>query len=610
MRGMVRATKSIGVMSAALAALLTAVWLAPTAANAATTVSLVPVRQIGGSGHADVYPWGLATTLDGKILMTDYWNYRVVQFNTDGSFNRQVVGSNFTGPAAHASPYSVAVDPRNGDFYFGDVDSGATVDKYSAAGTFLYSVGGPSAGSGVNRYVYPAYPAVTSTGKLVVADSRDNNMVMVSATGTELFQFGTSGAGRVQTPRGTAICYHCDSTTSDLLFVAEASGRRVDTFRIQDAGTTISSVSFVRSFGSSGTGPGQFGGDMRGVAVDQVNHWVYVVDASNGLVSKFTTSGTFLLRFGGIGTTPGKFQGGGRGVTVDGNGNVWVADMSDFKAQKFSPTGQFLLATPTNGPPNGGFNASSGVAVDASGNVFVSDQRNWRIQKFAADGSFVTTWGFRGGGQFGLNYARGIAVDRATGAVVVADTDNQQIKKYTNSGAFVWQASGKAFQVDVGSDGRVYFADFATRRVNILSSTGALLTSFTNGAGPAFVQPRGIGVDPVDSSIWIADSGRVRHYSNAGTFLGTIGTPGSGTTNLGQVGDVEIDTDFVYVADSSNNMIKVWRKDGTFVSAFGGAGTALGRFNFPWGMDLSLTGSLYVVEMNGERVQELAVVAS
>ena len=67
-----------------------------------------------------------------------------MQFNTDGSFDRQVVGPNFTGPAAHAAPYSVAVDPRNGDFYFGDVDSGATVDKYTATGTFLYSVGGPS----------------------------------------------------------------------------------------------------------------------------------------------------------------------------------------------------------------------------------------------------------------------------------------------------------------------------------------------------------------------------------------------------------------------------------------------------------------------------------
>jgi DNA-binding beta-propeller fold protein YncE len=194
---------------------------------------------------------------------------------------------------------------------------------------------------------------------------------------------------------------------------------------------------------------------------------------------------------------------------------------------------------------------------------------------------------------------------------VVADTDNQQIKKYTNSGAFLWQANGKAFQVDVGPDGRIYFADFVTRRVNILSSNGALLSSFGNGAGPAFSQPRGIALDSIDSSIWIADAGRVRHYTNAGIYLGSVGTPGSGTSNLGQVGDVEVDASFVFVADSSANMIKVWRKDGTFVGAFGGPGTALGRFNFPWGMDLSQSGtSLYVVEMNGERVQEFAVVAS
>ena len=147
--------------------------------------------------------------------------------------------------------------------------------------------------------------------------------------------------------------------------------------------------------------------------------------------------------------------------------------------------------------------------------------------------------------------------------------------------------------------------------MNILSSSGSLLTSFSNGSGPAFSQPRGIGVDPVDNSIWIADAGRVRHYSNTGAYLGSVGTPGTGTANLGQVGDVEVDADFVYVADSSNNRIKVWRKAGTFVGAFGGPGTALGSFNAPWGMDLSASGtSLYVAEMNGERIQEFAVVAS
>ena len=52
-------TRRIAVMSGVLAALLLAVWLAP-AADAATTLTLTPIRQIGAPGHADVYPWGLA----------------------------------------------------------------------------------------------------------------------------------------------------------------------------------------------------------------------------------------------------------------------------------------------------------------------------------------------------------------------------------------------------------------------------------------------------------------------------------------------------------------------------------------------------------------------
>jgi DNA-binding beta-propeller fold protein YncE len=588
---------------AVLAAVLVMGLVAPS--TAATSVNLVPIRQVGGPGHADVYPWGLATTLDGKVLMTDYWNWRVVQFNTDGTFDRQVVGPSWSGPSIHQAPYGIAVDPRNGDFYFGDVDSGATVDKYTAGGSFLYSVGGPTSGSGTGRYVYPAYVAVASTGNLVVADSRDNNLVMVSPTGAELFTFGTTSPGRVQTPRGIAICHHCDSVSSDLLFVAEANGRRVDVFRLNDGGTTASSVSFVRQFGTSGTGPGRFGGDMRGVAVDEVNKWVYVVDAGTGWVSKWTTTGTYLLRFGGFGTNPGQFVGGGRGVTVDHDGNVWVADLPDFKAQKFTPSGQFLLATATNGPPPGGFNASAGVAVDTVGNIFVADQRNWRIQRFDASGQYVLDWGARGGGGQGLNYARGVAVDPTSGAVVVADTDNQVVKKYTGTGQFLWSAAGKAYQVDVGPDGRVYVADWNARRVKILNgSNGALISQFGPGQ---MVTPNGIARDPVDGTIWVTDRGRrnVQHYSTTGTLLGTLGSS-SGTSSLSNPGDVEVDADFIYVADSGQGRVKVWRRNGTFVGSFGAG--SFGNMLFPWGMDLSPTGTLLVVEQNGERVLEFRLV--
>jgi hypothetical protein len=77
-----------------------------------------------------------------------------------------------------------------------------------------------------------------------------------------------------------------------------------------------------------------------------------------------------------------------------------------------------------------------------------------------------------------------------------------------------------------------------------------------------------------------------------------------------------VDGTYVYVADSSTHKVKVWTKTGTFVLAFGGRGTALGKMITPQGLDLAsgsaCTGGspcLYVAEQsaagsNSDRVQE------
>ena len=57
------------------------------------------------------------------------------------------------------------------------------------------------------------------------------------------------------------------------------------------------------------------------------------------------TTGAFLRFWGGHGDGNGQFVDGGRGLTMDGSGNVWVADMPGFRTQKFTPQGQFLLAS-------------------------------------------------------------------------------------------------------------------------------------------------------------------------------------------------------------------------------------------------------------------------
>jgi DNA-binding beta-propeller fold protein YncE len=586
-----------------------ALQVAGSPADAAVTASAI--RQVGTSGHAGLYGWGAATLNDGSVLIGDYWNFRIVHYSKAGVNLGTVVDTNTKGigPTQHQSPYGIAVDPVTNDVYFADVDGGKTVDKYSATGQYLLSFG--ANGTGRGKFMYPSQIAVGADRRVYVSDQWDHNIVVHDPNGNELFQFGTNGTGNGQfrQPRGL------DFDSQNRLFVVDNYNLRVEVFDAEGR--------YLSKFGSRGTNPGQFnpGADLRGLAVDQDNGFVYVVDAASGYVSKFDTSGNYLLRFGGFGPGNGKFPGGGRDVTVDGDGNIWVGDMPGFRAQKFSPSGQFLLAVPNPAepPPPGGFNQPRGVALDAAGNIFVSDTHNFRIQKFAADGTFVTEWGDRGGGNYGFNYARGLGVDIRDGSVVVADTDNHMIKKFSNNGTFIWSVGGfgtavgkftNPHSLDVGPDGRIYVADTQNGRVQVLSSTGASLLTFgSKGTGNGQFQfPRGIAVD-ADGSIWVSDSirGIVQHFSATGDYLGKFGAPGSADSQLLRAADVEVDASRVYVADVDTSKIKTWTKAGVFDGAFGGGGTQLGKMQAPHGMDLTPAGRLYVAEQTGERVQEFSV---
>lgn len=573
--------------------------------------AITALRIIGGPGHAGLYGWGVATMNDGSVLIGDYWNFRIQHYAKDGTFINTLVGTNTKGdgPGQHQSPYGIAVDPVTNDVYFGDVDGGDTVDKYDATGKYLLSWG--ANGSGVGKFKYPSYVTVGADQRVYVVDQWDHNVVVHSPTGQELFQFGTNGAadGQFKQPRGLSF------DSQNRLFVVDNYNLRVQVFDTEGR--------FLFKFGSKGTAPGQFapGADLRGLAIDKTRGWVYVVDAASGFVNKYDTSGNYITRFGGFGSGNGRFIGGGRDVTVDGDGNVWVGDMPGFRAQKFTSSGQYLMSVPSPAapPPPGGFNQPRGVAVDAAGNIFVSDTHNWRIQKLAPDGTFLLQWGNRGGGNYGFNYQRGLDVDRRDGSVVVADTDNHMIKKYTNNGVFVWSVGGfgtsstqfkNPHSLTVGPDGKIYVADTQNQRVKVLSETGATLLTFgTKGnANGQFQFPRSVTVD-ADGTMWVSDSirGVVQHFSATGTYLGQLGSLGSADNQLLRAADVEVDATNVYVADVDTHKIKVWTKAGTFVTAFGGGGSGLGKMFNPHGMDIAPNGNLYVVEQTGERVQEFAV---
>jgi len=580
-------------------------------------------RFIGGPGKAFVYAWGAATLPDGDILISDYWNYHVKRFNPDGSLQTQYAtankGTNF---GQHLAPYDLAVDPATQTFYFGDVDSQRTVDEYSyATGAFVGDFGG------LNRYAYPSYPAVTSDGRVIVADSRNHRISVNTTSGQALFTFGTqgSGTGQFRTPRGIDICPNCAANGDDWLYIADSGNGRIQQWLVRDGGTTASSVQLVRTFGRKGSQtpaePGTFGaaGNLRGLAVDDKNGWVYVVDATNGFTSKFDLTGNYLLRFGGGGTGPGRFPSGGRGITVGTDGRVWVSDLAQFRVHVFSSSGQFLqqVPDPPAPPPLGGWNTVSDVAVDEQGNIWGIDTMNQRFQKIAPNGTPLGEWGMRGGGtEASFNYPRGIAVDD-TGpgcptysCVIVADTDAGAIVKFDANGNFIWSVGGggaiRTWSIAVAPDGTIFAPDTGRNRVVIISPSGQEIGQFGSpGTGNGqFRFPRGIAYDPVRDSIWVADStrGDIQEFSRTGTYRGRVSPAAVGAAQQ-QLMDVAVSGDYLYVSDAKTHKVSIFSKTtGQRVYVTPSTLTLLGA------MGLHVEGNaLYVAESVGNRIRQLNI---
>jgi sugar lactone lactonase YvrE len=105
----------------------------------------------------------------------------------------------------------------------------------------------------------------------------------------------------------------------------------------------------------------------------------------------------------------------------------------------------FVTKWGTSGSGNGQFSSPEGVAIDSSSNVYIADMSNHRIQKFSSTGTFITKWGSSGSGteQF---YPHSVAVDSLSN-VYVADSDGisiNRMQKFSSTGTFltIWGSSG------------------------------------------------------------------------------------------------------------------------------------------------------------------------
>ncbi len=339
-------------------------------------------------------------------------------------------------------------------------------------------------------------PAGATTGKITVqvgtqtaiASNDFAYMPTVSTlagSGTAGFADGTGTTAQFNSPLGVAV------DAAGNLYVADLKNNRIRKITPSGEVSTLAGSGIVGSVDGTGT-TAQFN-ETCGVAVDASGN-VYVADRSNHRIRKITPGGEVSTLAGSIlgyanGTgTAAKFY-NPRGVAVDASGNVYVADYSNHRIRKITPGGEVstLAGSGTPGFADGTGTAAqfyypASVVVDPSGNVYVADLANYRIRKITSSGEVSTLAGSI------LGYGTGTAAQFKTPIAVALDAngnvyvaDSYGIRKITTAGEVSTLAGGdtggyangvatdakfvRAAGVAVDASGNVYVADELDNRI-------------------------------------------------------------------------------------------------------------------------------------------------
>src|SRR5262245_57392192 len=238
----------------------------------------------------------------------------------------------------------------------------------------------------------------------------------------------------------------------------------------------------LSSFGSAGSGPGQFQAPV-GVAVNQSTGDVYVADSGNKRVQKFDATGTFIAASGaGQLSNP-------TSIAVDSsggpsNGDVYVGDAGPNVVLKFDANGTLLATIDGSTSTQGHFSSVAGVAVDQSGNLWVADGNTDNVIEFDPTGTFLQQWN----DTFGQTLA--IAVDATHNAVYLI-RGVQTTERFTLTGGNETVIDNEGTGVALGLDpqsGNLYVDH--SDHVSVWDPTGTQVDNFTltgtNSQGLAF----------------------------------------------------------------------------------------------------------------------------
>ena len=221
----------------------------------------------------------------------------------------------------------------------------------------------------------------------------------------------------------------------------------------------------------------------------------------------------------------------------------------------------------------------------------------------------VTARGF----QWGTDTNYGNTINDTNSSYVMAFN-----KKLTEYGAF--GEPGKCeFVCRVATDnlGNIYTVYTSGLGSNVFvqkfNSTGQYLFSFKKsrpGDDPGNIgSVLGIAVDSSYNIYLFGTEGKlqervIKKYDNAGNYLTSIGSQGSGPGQYLDAGALAIDSaNNIYALDPTQDIVLKFNSKGVFQYSFGSTGSGPGQFETPWGIAVNSNGDIYVSDATLNRLQ-------
>lgn len=383
---------------------------------------------------------------------------------------------------------------------------------------------------------------------LIVSNRGDESVSIVDLKGKLIKKLVTGGSdeGQLSDPAGIAW------SANRRLYVANTGNERISIFG--DDGVFIQSIS------------GKSGATFEPVQVFvDVQERIYVLERrDDGIVSIFKHDGSLIKRLNA--TNIKKITGSDPelvAMAIDERGLLYLADNNSGRVYQIDWEAREMLASfGSRGRQRGQFEEITSLAVLPDGKVAVADSGNKKIEIYHVPD---------------------------TGRAVL----NQKRLPTVGYGRTVKMQCNAAYRLQGGN---ILCLDNDKNKVSIYNRTGRPVSAFKG----KFRDPVAASVD--DQNVVILDGESLKIYRLDGELRYTSGTSGSGEGQFDSPQGVFFQGDKIYVADTGNQRIQIFSKDGIFLEHIGNPERGRKLFEEPARVVVDKNANMYVLEKSNNQI--------